>query len=199
MTSLQIKNLEKQLKSLKLEESIKRLKYIIEINDSDLECIKNLKIEEIDYNEHFDDPNSEYYDEYKRDYSAKLSLSYNYIKKNISNLKKKPEEELKEESSNSKDNKVTLSEIEKNIKQNEYSDNLKELIKMVDSLENGNNKKIYDFLINFFLKTLTCSELLKPLNINYRHSKYAYFCNYYLEKKKKRNYQLFVIFIKLKK
>ena len=80
MTSLQIKNLEKQLKSLKLEESIKDLN-MVEINDSDLECIKNLKIEEIDYNEHFDDPNSEYYDEYKRDYSAKLSLSYNYIKK----------------------------------------------------------------------------------------------------------------------
>ena len=88
MTSLQIKNLEKQLKTLKLEESIKRLKYIIKINDSDLECIKNLKIEEIEYNEHFDDLNSEYYDEFKSDYSAKMSLSYNYIKKNISNLKK---------------------------------------------------------------------------------------------------------------
>lgn len=196
MTSLQIKNLEKQLKTLKLEESIKRLKYIIEINDSDLEFIKNLKIEEIDYNEHFDDPNSEYYDEYKRDYYAKMSLSYNYIKKNISNLKKKPE---KKDSSNSKDNKVTLSEIEKNIKQNEYSDNLKELIKMVDSLENGNNKKIYDFLINFFLKTLTCSEILKPLNINYRHSKYGYFCNYYLEKKKKKELSVICDFYKINK
>jgi hypothetical protein len=197
MTSLQIKNLEKQLKTLKLEESIKRLKYIIKINDSDLECIKNLKIEEIEYNEHFDDLNSEYYDEFKSDYSAKMSLSYNYIKKNISNLKKKPEEELKEESSNSKEDKVTLLGLVKNIKKNEYSDKLKELIKMVDFLEYSNNKKIYDFLINFFQQTLIYSELLKPLNINYEHSKYCHFCNYYLEKKKKKELSVICDFYKI--
>jgi len=197
MTSLQIENLEKQLKSLKLEESIKRLKYIIKINDSDLECINNFKIENLEYSQIFDDSNSEYYDEYKRDYSAKMSLSYIYIKKNISNLKKKPEEELKEESSNSKEDKVTLLGLVKNIKKNEYSDKLKELIKMVDSLEYGNNKKVYDFLINFFQQTLTYSELLKPLNINYEHSKYGRFCNYYLEKKKKKELSVICDFYKI--
>ena len=197
MASLQIKNLEKQLKSLKLEESINKLKYILDINDSDLKCINNLKMERIYYDEHFDDPNSEYYDEYKRDYCAEMILSYDYKKKNISSSKKKSKEE-KEESSNSNENKITLLDIEKNKKKNEYNDKLKELIKMVDSLEYGNNKKIYDFLINFFQQTLTYSELLKPLNINYKNSKYGFFCKYYLEKMKKKELSVICDIYKIK-
>lgn len=196
ISTTDIEQLEQQLKLLKANKSLVKLKEEICFDDESwYSYIHNIKINNLELEKNYRED-----DEYYHNHSCRLNFSYDFIKEN--GYFDDSEEDYEEQSENQEYLKQieNLKQLEKKLEQlyakqqkNEkykklkenpfkYSNDVTKILKSFSTYSSKITKFNYDFIINFFDDNLNIDDILKPLlfqsNYNYKN-----FVIYFLNKK----------------
>jgi hypothetical protein len=197
LATTDIKQLEQQLKLLKINKSLEYLKETLDLeNKKKFPYVHNIKINKINIEKSNRDD-----DEYHHDYSCEFNFSYDFIKENASFDEDSDEDSDEDDKYKNEEKNSYFNILVSNTTIFKYSDNVTKILNFEGFHSSKNmSKNTYDCIIHFIGNNLNMEDMLKPLlfqcNFNYKN-----FIIHYLKQKKKKELIEFAqkLNIKLKK